>query len=186
MKAIVGLGNPGFRYKATRHNVGFMVADRLAQRSCIKLRERLFWSLCGRGSIGGKKAILAKPLTYMNLSGKAVRDLINKSAIGTEDLLIILDDKDIELGRIKLKTRGSGGSHNGLVSIIGELGTEEFSRLKIGIGSQRENALLRDHVLTPFKRNERKLLGQTIEQACQCVEAWVSAGAAAAMNRYNT
>jgi PTH1 family peptidyl-tRNA hydrolase len=122
----------------------------------------------------------------MNLSGKAIADLADKNAIGAEDLLVIVDDKDIELGKIKLKAKGSGGSHNGLLSIIGELGTEEFSRLKIGIGPQEGYTQLRDHVLAPFKRNERKLLDQAIEQACRCAEAWASSGASAAMNRFNS
>ncbi len=186
MKAIVGLGNPGFRYRSTRHNAGFMAAEMLARRSGIRLRERLFSSLCGKGNVGGERVLVAEPLTYMNRSGKAVRVIVEKNLMDLRDLLVISDDKDIELGRIKLKAKGSAGSHNGLISIIKELGTEEFSRLKIGIGAQLDGILLRDHVLASFKRSERKLLDRVLEQACLCAEAWIREGPEAAMNRFNS
>ncbi|MFH1752833.1 MAG: aminoacyl-tRNA hydrolase [Candidatus Omnitrophota bacterium] len=186
MKLIIGLGNPGFRYRATRHNIGFMVADRLAKRLGIKINNKLFNSLCGKGEIENVEVMLVKPLTYMNLSGKAVCEVMEKRGIPAEDILIIMDDIDLELGRIRLKEGGSAGTHNGLRSVIEELGIEGFSRLRVGIGPKTGEGLLRDFVLTPFKRSERGALDEAIADGSLCAEAWVKEGATAAMNRFNS
>ena len=129
MKIIVGLGNPGFRYRHTRHNIGFMTVDFLASRFRIRLRNRLFDSLCGMGAIGSEEVLLVKPLTYMNLSGKAVYQMVKHERCSLIEILIVMDDADLELGKIRIRPKGSAGGHNGLKSIIEELGTEEVPRL---------------------------------------------------------
>lgn len=186
MKLVVGLGNPGFRYRATRHNIGFMVLDRVASRAGIKIKDKLFNSLCGKGKVENEEIMLVKPLTYMNLSGKAVCEVIDKRGISLEDVLIVMDDIDLDLGRIRLKESGSAGTHNGLRSIIEELGIEGFSRLRVGIGPKIGEGLLRDFVLMPFRRSEKRALEGSIEKSFLCVEAWVKEGSSAAMNRFNS
>ncbi|MEE8359519.1 MAG: aminoacyl-tRNA hydrolase [Candidatus Omnitrophota bacterium] len=186
MKLVVGLGNPGFRYRATRHNIGFMVLDRVASRAGIKIKDKLFGSLCGKGKVENEEIMLVKPLTYMNLSGKAVCEVIDKRGVSLEDVLIVMDDIDLELGRVRLKDKGSAGTHNGLRSIIEELGIEGFSRLRIGIGPKAGEGLLRDFVLTPFRRSEKGALKGSIEKSSLCIEAWVKEGSRAAMNRFNS
>lgn len=186
MKLIAGLGNPGLRYRSTRHNIGFMVIDKLASRYGIRIKDKLFQSLCGNGRIEGADVILVKPLTYMNLSGKAIIEIMKKKDISSEDILIIVDDADLELGRIRLRSKGSSGGHNGLRSIIEESGTEDIMRLRVGVGSQGRSGELRNYVLSPFKRAERGPLTDTIERSCLCVKAWVEVGASIAMTRFNS
>ena len=185
MRLIIGLGNPGFRYRSTRHNIGFMVLESIARTSGIRVRKPGYNSLRGWGSIADEKAILAKPLTYMNLSGKAVSNIKEKEGIALQDLLIIMDDADLPLGKIRIRPNGSSGGHKGLRSIIEELGTEEVTRLRVGIAPQKRAGDLADYVLSPFKRSERKLLDQAIKTCCLCVEAWARDGINAAMNRFN-
>jgi len=186
MKLVVGLGNPGFRYRATRHNIGFMVLDKVASRSGIKIKNKLFNSLCGKGMVENEETMFIKPLTYMNLSGKAVCEVIDKKDISLDDVLVVLDDIDLELGRIRLKESGKAPTHNGLRSIIEELGTEGFSRLRVGIGPKTGEGLLRDFVLMPFKRSEKGALEGSIEKSFLCVECWIKEGGSAAMNRFNS
>ncbi|MDB4349603.1 aminoacyl-tRNA hydrolase [Omnitrophica bacterium] len=185
MKLIVGLGNPGFKYRATRHNIGFMILDKIASRFGIRINNRLFSSLCGKGSIGESEVLLVKPLTYMNLAGKAVFEIVRKNDISLEDLLIIMDDVDLQLGRIRLRPGGSSGGHKGLRSIIEELETEDFSRLRVGIGPKEDQGFLSDYVLTPFKRAEKKRLGDSIERSCLCAEVWTREGTEPAMRSFN-
>ena len=185
MKVIIGLGNPGFRYRSTRHNIGFMAVDLVASRSGIRVRKRLFDSLCGRGAIDGEEVLLVKPLTYMNLSGKAVYQMVKQEGCSLSDILIVMDDADLELGKIRLRPKGSAGGHNGLRSIIEELGTEELPRLRIGIGAADRSNGLRDHVLSPFMRAERDKVRESIESSAACVEEWVNEGIDAAMARFN-
>jgi len=188
MRLIVGLGNPGFRYRATRHNIGFMALDKIASRSRIKIKDRIFGALCGRGSVGGREALLMKPLTYMNLAGSAVARAVERKRLPLEDLLVITDDADLDLGRIRLRTGGSSGGHRGLRSVIEELGTEEFARLRAGIGPRpdREEVFLSDFVLSPFGRGERGRLKESIESCCACAETWARDGAEAAMRIFNS
>ena len=185
MKLIIGLGNPGFRHRHTRHNIGFMVMDRIASDFKIRLRERLFHSLCGKGRVDGEEVILAKPLTYMNLSGKAVAAICDKEGILPEGLFVISDDIDLSFGKIRLRAKGSSGGHKGLRSIIEELKTEEFPRLRVGIGPNVREGFLSDYVLRPFNRNERKSIGELTERCRLCAEAWLKEGIEAAMNRFN-
>lgn len=188
IKAVVGLGNPGFRYRATRHNIGFMVLDRIASDSRIKIKKRTAHSLYGRGRLMGQEILLVKPLTYMNLSGKAVSEIKESNDIPLEDLLIVMDDIDLPFGRIRLRPKGSSGTHKGLHSIIEELGTENFLRLRVGIGSQNNQgkaSILSDYVLAPFKREEKKALDDLIERCSRCIRVWIKEGPEAAMNRFN-
>ncbi len=186
MKMVVGLGNPGFRYRKTRHNIGFMVLDKLAGQYRIRIRKRLFNSLCGKGRIAGQEALLAKPLTYMNLSGRAISEIMAKEHLDSKDLLIIMDDIDLDLGTIRLRPRGSSGGHKGLVSIITELGEENFPRLRIGIGPKKSDGPLSDYVLTPFKRSEREALEESIEKGVLAIEAWIEHGPDKAMSKFNS
>lgn len=185
MKIIVGLGNPGFRYRATRHNIGFMVLDKIAGDAGIKIKKRLFGSLNGTGKAEGREVMLVKPLTFMNLSGKAVSEVREKRRVSLEDLLIIMDDVDLPLGTIRLKPKGSSGGHKGLRSIIEELKTEEFPRLRVGIGSQ-EKGFLSDYVLAPFRKDEREILEDVITRCSLCAKAWIREEIEAAMNGFNS
>jgi PTH1 family peptidyl-tRNA hydrolase len=186
MKLIVGLGNPGLRYRSTRHNIGFMALDEIAARHRIRLRNRACNSLCGRGRLGGEEALLVKPLTFMNLSGGAVREIGKREDAGISDMLIILDDVDLPLGAIRLRAKGSAGGHKGLRSVIAELGTEDVARLRIGVGPGEREGALRDFVLSPFKRSERKILIESVKHAADCAEAWVADGAERAMSIFNS
>ncbi|MBL7068892.1 MAG: aminoacyl-tRNA hydrolase [Candidatus Omnitrophica bacterium] len=183
MKAIIGLGNPGFKYRHTRHNIGFMVLDRVAKSSRIRLKNKSFGSLWGVGKIGKEEVMLAKPLTYMNLSGKAVSEIVRNKGFSLENLLVIMDDKDLPLGKIRVRKNGTSGGHNGLRSIIEGLGTDEFPRLRIGIGPPKN--MLRDYVLTPFGRGERGGLSGAMEISILCVNVWITKGIDAVMNRFN-
>jgi PTH1 family peptidyl-tRNA hydrolase len=162
-----------------------MVLDKVASHFGIRLKGKMFGSLCGKGSIGGEEVMLVKPLTYMNLSGKAVFEIAQKNDVSLGGILVIMDDIDLQLGKIRLKPGGSSGGHKGLRSIIEELETEDFSRLRVGIGPQRREGPLSDYVLRPFKRSERRDLTDSIDKCSLCVETWARKGSAAAMNRFN-
>ena len=185
MKLVAGLGNPGLKYRSTRHNIGFMVLDSLAARFGIRARKRAFNSLCGKGKIGGVEMMLAKPLTYMNLSGIALSAIKHKEGVALEDLLVIMDDVDLPLGKIRLRPKGSSGSHKGLRSVVEKLESESFPRLRVGIAPQEEVGYLKDYVLSPFKRNERKTLASSIERCTRCVETWARDGIESAMRIFN-
>ena len=185
MKVVVGLGNPGSSYAGTRHNVGWLVLDRLA--------ERAGWSGRGRqrdqanvvmGRYDGLDLTLVKPLTYMNDSGAAVRRVLAREHVKLEDLLIVADDFALPFGKLRFREAGSHGGHNGLRSIIEELGTEKFSRLRVGIGDPVRNA--RDHVLSRFEPDEAQRLDELLDAAADGVEAWARDGTSKAANRYNT
>ena len=153
MIVIAGLGNPGTKYASTRHNVGFDVMDVLANKFGIKLNKIKFKGLVGEGTWAGKKIVLIKPSTYMNLSGESIRPLMEFYKLKPEELFVVVDDVDIEFGTIRLKKKGSAGTHNGLKSIIFHLETEEFPRLKIGIGQRPEHYDLADFVLSKFSKS---------------------------------
>ena len=183
MKIVVGLGNPGREYAATRHNLGFMVVDELARRLAASDGRSRFRSVLVEAFDDGQKIVLVKPQTYMNLSGSSVREVLHwyKSSIG--ELLVVVDDIDLPLSGMRLRPRGGSGGHNGLKSIIAELGTEEFSRLRIGIG--RGTGQATRQVLTRFSVEEERLLPDIIRSAADCVLEWERGGIISAMNRCN-
>ncbi|MGH3075756.1 MAG: aminoacyl-tRNA hydrolase [Gaiellales bacterium] len=184
MKIVVGLGNPGNRYAATRHNVGWMVVDRLADRAGWggrgKTRDAaaVVW-----GRYEGLDIELVKPLTFMNESGAAVRKVLAREHVPLVDMLVVADDFALPFGRLRVRASGSAGGHNGLCSIIGELGNQGFARLRVGIGEPGEDAI--DHVLAKFSANERRELDRILDAAADAVEDWARDGAAKAANRWN-
>ena len=183
MKLVVGLGNPGRRYAGTRHNVGFDVADLLAER------HRLEWESARGGAVQARwraaSVILAKPLTFMNLSGVAVGELLRFYKIAIPDLFVVVDDTNLELGRLRARPSGSAGGHNGLKSIIGALGTEEFARLRIGVGRGDGRWDLADHVLAKFEPEERDEIAEATSRAADAAELFVAEGIVPVMNRFN-
>jgi PTH1 family peptidyl-tRNA hydrolase len=185
-KLIIGLGNPGREYEKTRHNLGFMVVSRLATEYRVTLKKyRHASALAAEISEGDLKALLAEPLTYMNNSGLAVRDIVRFEKLDLADILVVCDDINLAFGEIRLKSAGSDGGHNGLKSIIAELGTESFVRLKLGIGAPPMRDLQVDWVLADFKTAEKKELGDFLDQAVMCCRMWLKGETARAMTEYN-
>ena len=182
---IAGLGNPGSEYRETRHNVGFMVLDRLAQR----LPKKNFEEIHGcsshylKGTYAGRALFLQKPETYMNLSGEAVAPLMRKEEIGTDGLLVIYDDMDLEVGKLRIRNRGSCGGHNGIRSIIETTGTENFARIRVGIGHRTGNGA--DYVLSPFEEAEKPVIDKVLDAAADAVILILRRGLSQAMNEYN-
>ncbi len=187
MKLIVGLGNPGKIYEQTRHNIGQAAVKELGKRHKVILKRGLFGSsLSAKCRIKNQVCLLAMPISYMNMSGGAVKSLIKKHKVGLEDLIVVFDDLDLEPGRIKIKSGGSSGGHKGLESIIASLGTGDFCRLRIGIGRpDNKSAVISDYVLSGFKKNEKALIAEAIAKACDAVELWVEIGAQQTMNIIN-
>ncbi|MCR6545343.1 aminoacyl-tRNA hydrolase [Dehalobacterium formicoaceticum] len=184
MKIIVGLGNPGSQYEATRHNVGFMTLDLLAENLNIDFRKQAHFSTVGEGRVGGEKVLLMKPMTFMNLSGRAVRDAVDFYKVDLTDLLIIYDDMDLSPGRIRIRPGGSDGGHNGINSIISHLSGRQVARIKIGIGRPERETTVK-YVLMPFPDQDWDLVKPSIEKAAQAAEVWLKEGIEPAMNRYN-
>ena len=183
-KIAVGLGNPGSRYEKTRHNIGWLVLDRLADRIGAGGRAKSKdASASVRGRLGDDELLLVKPMTYMNLSGVAVRKVLARERVAMADLLVIVDDMALPFGRLRLRERGSAGGHNGLRSIIGEMGTEDFARLRVGIGQPPEGAI--EHVLGDFAHAEQRHLDAILDAAADAVELWAREGAHRAANRWN-
>ena len=186
MYLIVGLGNPGRQYEATRHNMGFDAIDCLVEEHRVPQGGVKFNAMYGKAVIGGEKAILMKPLSYMNLSGGPVRDMVNYFKVDPEtELIVIYDDIDLEPGNLRIRKQGSAGGHNGIKDIIRQLGTEKFLRVKIGVGAKPSGWDLADHVLSRFTDGDRKLVDEAIERAAKAVEMILSDGVDAAMNAYN-
>lgn len=186
MKLIVGLGNPGEAYADSRHNIGFKVVRALvACAKAVLKRDRGTFSLSCREKIGAEEVILALPLTFMNLSGVAVKDLARKYKIKIDDLLVVCDCMDLEFGRLKLRPGGSAAGQRGLQSIIESLGTQDFARLRVGIGRPSGSRDAADYVLTAFNRKERSGLREVLEEAASCCESWVTKGITETMNKYN-
>ena len=184
MKLIVGLGNPGREYEDTRHNVGFRVTQELAGRYRVALKTHARWKArTVKVPDIGEGVLLAQPTTFMNLSGWAVRELAAFHKIAPGDLLIVYDDADLPLGRLRLRASGSAGGHNGLKSIIEELGTDEFPRLRIGVG--RQGGGLKSHVLGRFSTEEEAQIDDAVNRAADAAEVFVADGILAAMNRFN-
>lgn len=186
MKLIVGLGNPGLLYAGSRHNIGCTVVKALASSLKISFqRDKLVSSLISKSRIGQQNLVLACPQTFMNLSGIAVRALLKKFEVTPENLLVVCDDLDLELGRIKIRAAGSSGGQNGLKSIIENLDTENFSRLRIGIGRPHNSSNASKHVLSGFLRKEKIILQEIKETAVNCCMSWVEKGTTETMNAFN-
>src|SRR5438067_6048615 len=185
MKLIVGLGNPGIEYQFTPHNVGFLVVDRLAERLGVKITNRQCRAATARGHIGEQLVLIAKPETFMNLSGLAVRELVEKHELTPADLVVVWDELDLPMGTLRIRERGSSAGHNGVESIIGALGTQEFTRVRVGIGPERAVRDGARYVLSQFKRSQYKALDELLDRAADAVEAIVKEGTAPAMNRFN-
>ena len=186
MYLIVGLGNPGKQYDKTRHNMGFDTIDELIYRHRIAGSGIDRKAMYGKGVIAGEKVILAKPMTYMNLSGEAVRELLNYYKMDAEtELVVIYDDIDLDPGQIRIRKKGSAGGHNGIKNIIAQLGTQNFYRIKVGVGAKPKGWDLADYVLGRFDKDERVLVDEAIKEAADAVELILAEGIETAMNRYN-
>lgn len=183
MKLIVGLGNPGPEYERTRHNAGWQVIDAFAKKFRIDLTRHEKNALTGSGRVAGGSVLVAKPLTYMNLSGDAVRLLVNAYAESSTDLMVVYDDIDLPLGKLRVRPNGSAGTHNGMRSIIAELGTENFPRLRVGIGSPATK--LRDYVLDEFTAEEQPVIERAIGRAVDALVLFCRDDLRRAMNEFN-
>jgi peptidyl-tRNA hydrolase, PTH1 family len=184
MKMIVGLGNPGAEYERTRHNIGWMVLEAFARKFRIAVGRHEKSAMTGTGRVAGNAVMLAKPLTYMNLSGDAVRLLVNAYLDSAAELIVVYDDIDLPLGRLRIRASGSAGTHNGMRSIIAALGTETFPRLRIGIGSPGD-APLRDHVLDAFAADEQPVVERAIARAADALVLFCRDDLRRAMNQFN-
>jgi PTH1 family peptidyl-tRNA hydrolase len=186
VKLIVGLGNPGMEYQFTPHNLGFLVIDRLANECGVQVRNRQCHALTARAEIGDEQVLLAKPETFMNLSGMSVRELVTKHEVRPEtDLIVIYDELDFPLGMVRIRQRGSSAGHNGMKSIIGALGTQEFLRIRLGIAPERKISDGVKFVLTPFRKAQLKRVDEVLDTAAEAVKVVLKEGPAAAMNRFN-
>ena len=185
MWLIVGLGNPGPEYAWTPHNLGFLAVDAIAERARIRVERPEAKSLVGLGELASQQVALAKPHTMMNLSGLAVRDLLERFECGTEDMVVLYDDVALPWGMLRVRERGSAGSHNGLKSIIGTLGSNGFPRVRMGIQPEHPVGDLAAYVLRPMRKADLELAADMTEQAAEAVELIITRGIAAAMNRFN-
>ena len=185
MKFIIGLGNPTAEYVGTRHNIGFDAITRLADDHRISLTEKKHKALCGKGMIGGEKVILLKPQTYMNLSGESVRDVLDFYKAGPEDILVCYDDISLAPGQLRVREKGSAGGHNGIKNIIAHLGTEQFARVRIGVGEKPAGWDLKDYVLGRFLPEEEPLMREALADAAKACELFVAGELSAAMNLFN-
>lgn len=186
MKIVAGLGNPTKEYEGTRHNIGFSVIDKLADKYNIGMQEKKHKAICGKGMISGEKVILLKPQTYMNLSGESIADAVNFYKLDPEeDLIVIYDDIDLDVGRLRIRAKGSAGGHNGMKNIIAHLGTQVFPRIRVGVGAKPKDWDLADYVLGRFAGEELTTIEQGREDACRVVELIIGQGVEAAMNQLN-
>lgn len=186
MYLIAGLGNPTKEYDKTRHNVGFASIDVLADKYGIDVSEKKHKALCGKGVIEGQKVILVKPQTYMNLSGESLREVVDYYKIEPEDIIVIYDDISLEPGQLRIRLKGSAGGHNGIKNIIAQLGTQEFPRIKVGVGAKPPRMDLADYVLSRFGAGEQKLMDEAFSDAADAAVMMMTDGAERAMNHYNT
>lgn len=185
MKLVAGLGNPEKDYKGTRHNVGFEVINKLSYDHRIEINKAKFRAHLGEGLLCGQKIMLAKPQTFMNLSGESIRDIMGFYKLSKEDIIVIYDDIDIPVGEIRIREKGSAGSHNGMKNIIYQLDTDEFLRIRVGIGAKPQAWDLADYVLSKFKKEEQDGIVEGITKAGDAVERILKEGSVSAMNRYN-
>lgn len=184
MFLIVGLGNPGKEYEHTRHNVGFDIIDLISEKYNIDVNRKKFKGMYGDGKINGEKVLLLKPTTYMNLSGESVREIIEFYKIPNENIIVIYDDISLEVGRLRIREKGSAGGHNGIKSIISNLGSEVFPRIKVGVGQPSKEELV-SFVLGKFSKEDREKLEKTFKAAIDAVGAIIKEGTVEAMNKYN-
>ena len=186
MKLIIGLGNPGIEYQFTPHNLGFLAIDRIAGNLGVEVRNRQCRALTARAEIAGQPVLLAKPETFMNLSGLSVRELVAEyQADVKSDLILIYDELDLPLGTMRIRQRGSSAGHNGMESILGALGTDEFLRIRLGIAPDRKIGDTVKFVLTPFRKAQLKVIDEILDSAAEAVDVILKEGPAAAMNRFN-
>ncbi len=186
MYVIAGLGNPGAKYENTRHNIGFMVIDAIAEKNHISVKEKKHKALIGKGMLGGGKVLLVKPQTFMNLSGESVREIIDYYKIEEKtELIVISDDVSLAPGALRIRKKGSAGGHNGLKNIIQHLGHDEFQRVRLGVGEKPSGFDLADYVLGHFDENDKVLIAESVELAAEAVEVMIAEGADRAMNQFN-
>lgn len=185
MKVVLGLGNPGQKYEWTRHNVGFLVVDRIASGNRIAVNRNKHRSLIGDWQVGEERVLLVKPQTYMNRSGEAVKLLFRYFPVAAQDLVVIHDDLDLPFGRIRIRQRGGAGGHLGVLSILDALGEEEFLRVRVGVGRPPQGMDPTDYVLKPFDTAEEELLEGVVSRAAQAVETLLQEGPHRAMERFN-
>lgn len=184
MFVIVGLGNPGKSYENTRHNIGFVALDLLAKENNIKMNKIKHKALVGEGFISGQKALLVKPQTFMNLSGNSVREILEYYKVDPGELIVIYDDIDIPCGSLRVRKKGSGGTHNGMKSIIGDIQSDQFPRIRIGIGNETRMDL-KDYVLGGFGKEEKKIIESVVINAAKAAECILDRGIEIAMGEYN-
>ena len=186
MYIIVGLGNPKKEYDNTRHNIGFDVIDALADANRIGVSEKKHKAIIGKGIIAGQKVVLAKPQTFMNLSGESVRELTDYyKADETTELIVISDDISLDVGQLRIRKKGSAGGHNGLKNIILHLGHDSFQRIKMGVGEKPKNYDLADYVLGHFSKEERPIMDESVKDACKAIEMMINDDTDGAMNIFN-
>jgi PTH1 family peptidyl-tRNA hydrolase len=185
MYVIVGLGNPGDRYAATKHNIGFITIDYLAEQHSIKMNKIKHKAIIGEGTIGGEKILFVKPQTFMNLSGQSVMDIIKFYKVPMSNLIVIYDDIDLPVGKVRIRPNGSSGTHNGMRNIIYLLNNQEFPRVRIGVGKQPDYMDLADYVMTKFNGEEKPLMEEAIKKSAAAVTEIVKSGINSAMNQYN-
>ena len=185
MKIIVGLGNPTSRYAGTRHNVGFSVIYELSDTYNIKVDTKKHKAMIGKGMIGGEKVILAMPMTYMNLSGEAVSEILNYYKCDISDLIVVYDDISMDVGKIRIRGKGSAGGHNGIKNIIQHLGSDSFARVKVGIGGKPRNMELADYVLGRFSEDEQPIIRESVKKAGEAVYIMINDNIDVAMNKFN-
>lgn len=187
MYIIVGLGNPGIKYAGTRHNIGFNAVTRIADDYNISMNIKKYKAVCGTGFIAGNKVLLAMPQTFMNLSGESVRELVDFYKIDPEEeLIVIYDDVSMDVGRMRIRAKGSAGGHNGIKSIISHLGSDKFPRIKIGVGAKPEGWDLADHVLGRFSDEDNKTMRDMLGEASAACRDYITDGINEAMNRHNS
>ncbi|GAF66517.1 peptidyl-tRNA hydrolase [Bacillus sp. TS-2] len=185
MKLIVGLGNPGSKYEHTRHNIGFDIIDYCSEYFNIPLDKSKFKGVYGSGVVNGEKIYLLKPLTYMNLSGESVRPLMDYYQIPLEDFVVIYDDLDLPVGKIRLRKKGSAGGHNGIKSLIQHLGTQEFNRIRVGIDRPQNGEAIVSYVLGNYREEELDSIEDSVKQSTKAVEAWTKSTFLEVMNAFN-
>lgn len=185
MYIIVGLGNPTDKYKATRHNIGWDAITRISDDYRISLDTKKHKAICGKGFIEGEKVVLAQPMTYMNLSGESVRELVDFYKVSPSEVIVIYDDISLEVGQLRLRKKGSPGGHNGIKSIISHLGTDEFPRIKVGVGDKPKDWDLADYVLSRFLPEEQPLMREALQHSSDACKMIITSGIEAAMNQFN-
>ena len=183
---IVGLGNPGRQYQQTRHNVGFVAIDELSYRHSIRMNKNKFKAVFGEGNIGGSRVMLVQPQTFMNNSGEAVRDIMDFYKVPVQKIILVYDDIDLELGKLRIREKGSAGTHNGMRSVVCHLKDQEFPRVRIGVGKKKHpEQSLADHVLSRFSKDELPVICESVKAAADAIEEIVTRGTQSAMNKFN-